>query len=256
MNVCTDDSEFNWIADGRLPFDSRGASSPAWTGNSVRHLMPDVFEAYVKILHRLEANYENIDNPLSPEEISILEIPQCSKLRTLVERARIHNEIIRVRWKSVAKALDVPFVSGISDEWFRKHLEPGCWPRFIWGPGEGYLEPEEYAELARIFSEGNRSPTCFFRLPKIPFIAIDVPLLYQGTIDEAAHIPVEGNWNTAEYWWPGDRQWCVCSDYDLSFTIVGGARSAIARILKSPSIEAIEVFPETRIDYLSPMPSQ
>lgn len=253
MNVCEDQLAFEWIRDGRLPLDPQGASNPAWAGNTVRHLMPDIFESYVKILHRLEANYENIDNPLSPQELSILQIPKCTKLRSFVERAKARPGNSRVRWKEVAEVLDVPFAAGISDEWFRKHLESGCWPRFMFGPDQGFLEKEDHIELARIISEKEIPQICFFRLPEIPFVANDLPLLYEGRVDEADDIPVESGWKAPEYWWPINRQWCVCSDYDLSFTIVGGPRDLISRILDSATLEAIEVSSETRIDYLAPM---
>ena len=57
-----------------------------------------------------------------------------------------------------------------------------------------------------------------------------------------------------EYWWPPNRAWCVCSDYDLMFTVVGGSRHLISALLKSDVLECLEVTPQTRIDSLAPMP--
>jgi hypothetical protein len=216
--------------------------------------MPDVFESYVQIFHQLEANYENIDNPLSDEELRILQIPESRLLRELILRLRTDDNHVRVRWREAAATLGVPFVVGISDEWFRKRLPPGCWPRYIFGPCEGFLEYKEYEELFKILSSGDHAVNCYFRLPQIPFVATDQPLLFRGTIDEVTRIRTNSNWSAPEYWWPEDRQWCVCSDYDFSSTFVGGSRGLITRILDSRLIEAVEVSPNLRVDYYAPEP--
>jgi hypothetical protein len=57
-----------------------------------------------------------------------------------------------------------------------------------------------------------------------------------------------------EYWWPTEKNWCICSEYDLSFTVVAGPGNLIARLLASQVLECIEVTPDTRIDSLAPMP--
>jgi hypothetical protein len=53
-----------------------------------------------------------------------------------------------------------------------------------------------------------------------------------------------------EYWWPPDRNWCVCSGHDLAFTIVGGSRKRASVLLASEVLEC----PHTRIDSLAPLP--
>jgi hypothetical protein len=254
MMPIEDQTVFDWIARGRIEGTLR-ANNPDWSGNTVRHLMPDVFETYAKIFHRLDVHYENIDNPLSDEEIAVLKIPSCASLRALAEQVRERGIGTRVRWCEVADLFGFPFVPGLSDEWFRARLEPGCWPRYIYGPGEGYLEEDEYMEIASLLSQEGHSQYCFYRLPEIPFVATDQPLLFQGTQLEVNSIPTIGTWNAPEYWWPSNRNWCICSDYDLSFTFVGGTRELISRILGSKEIEAIEVRPDLRVDYFAPMPA-
>ena len=114
MHTCFDDTEFDWIRNGRQQTLSRYNSN--WVGNFVSHLMPVRFEAYAKILHSIEANYENIDNPLSDREIAILKIPPCSELRSYVERMRKENQGPRIRWRSLAQLLGVPFAGEICHE--------------------------------------------------------------------------------------------------------------------------------------------
>ena len=256
MKACRGESEFEWIKRGRKPSIARGPNHLEWPGNTVRNLLPGVFPAYAKILHRLDADYSYIDNSLTPEEKEILSIPGCTGLRAFVERLRTGEEHVRIWWKDVAKELDLPFAQEISDEWFRKRLPQGCWARYVYGPDEGYLEPEEYSELISALSHGTADIDCYFRLPEIPFVATDQTLLFQGAIEEVTHVPAKGNCNTPEYWWPSSREWCVCSDYDLSYTFVGGPREIISRVLNGNLIEAIEVTPDARVDYLAPIPDE
>src|SRR5271165_7101779 len=155
MQICDTDEAFQWIAKGRLFLTARDPNDDDWPGCTVRNLLPDAFECYAKIFQRLEANYENIDNPLSDDELKILKIPESPFLRELIMRLRADKDHVRVRWREAAAALGVPFVAELTDEWFRKRLEPGCWPRYIFGPGEGYIESEEYDELATILSPGD-----------------------------------------------------------------------------------------------------
>lgn len=53
--------------------------------------------------------------------------------------------------------------------------------------------------------------------------------------DEVRTFLTEGKYRfTPEYWWPTDCSWCLCSDYDLMFTVVGGL--AGGRLLEPRSI--------------------
>jgi hypothetical protein len=216
--------------------------------------MPDVFEAYAKVFHWMDARYDNIDNPLTPEEQAILHMPGCASLRTLVEGLRSNDGNTRVRWQHVAEVLGMPFVAGLSHDWFRTKLEAGCWPRYIFGPNEGMLDQRELLALCNVLAEGGTAKRCLFRLPEMPFIGTDHPLLYKGSLVDVLLFPLEASWGSPEYWWPPNREWCVCSDYDLAFTIVGGSKETIKRLLDDTVLESIEVRPDLRVDYYAPMP--
>ncbi len=102
MKVCEDNSAFAWIENDRLPMIPRNSNGSEWKGNTVQNCLPNQFEAYAKILHRIEANYKQIDNPLSPEEIVILKIPDCTLLRSFIELSRTPGSQVRLRWKAVS----------------------------------------------------------------------------------------------------------------------------------------------------------
>jgi hypothetical protein len=247
---------FEWIQAGRKT--SLPREGPNWTGICVSHLMPTPFEAYVKILHSIEASYKNIDDPhpLTEREIAILKIPPCTKLRSFVESLRKEGRGPRIRWTSLAHLLGVPFGPEICHEWFRATMEePGCWPRFLYGPGEGNLNDEESSQILSILRTFTGGQDCFFRFSEIAFITTDRPVLFCGGLSELPAFLSDGQYRiTPEYWWPSDRSWCLCSDYDLDFTFVGGSKELISTVLKNGTLETLEVTSQTRVDSFAPLP--
>lgn len=252
MQVQNDESAFDWIRLGR---DETLSRDPGWAGNFVSHLIPPVFEAYAKVFHRIDAYYENVDNPLTASEIAILKIPPCEELKSLVEGRRAKAQGSRIRWKEVAELLGVPFAPEINHEWYRKRLAEGCWPRFLRGPDDGLLEPEECTELVSVQRPFTGSGECFFRFAEMPFIGTDKPLLFYGALDQLGEFIKSGAYQfSPEYWWPRSRNWCVCSDYDLTFTVVGGSRKLISALLTNDVLECLEAMPQTRVDSLAAIP--
>lgn len=253
MQPCPD-GEFDWIRSGReelLPIDA-----PNWRGNFVSHLLPPRFDSYAKILHRIEARYENIDNRLSAREISLLEGPSCMKLRSFVESLREQRRGPRIKWKTLAQLLRVPFEPEICHEWFRASLkEPACWPRFLYGPAEGNLNAEEVSEVVSVLRRFTGDQDCFFRFSAMPFIPSDRPILFRGVLEEIVSFLRDGKYKfTPEYWWPADYSWCLCTDYDLMFTVVAGPKNLISAVFSSPTLEVLEMSRQTRIDFLAPIP--
>ena len=250
MQPCFDETAFQWIEEGRLPV--RGpADERVWAGNTVANLLPQTFEAYTKILHRIDARHEWIDNPLSREEVHVLGLPSCSQVEAFVLRARSIGRSTRVRWKDVCALLELPFSAGITDDWFRERMASGCWPRYFSGPSDScFLDAEEIAELVRLVSN-NDVGAHFARLPFVPLIGTDTALLYRGELADVPRLNIDDS--PPEYWWPESKNWCVCSDYDLPFTVVGGPKNLIDRVLSSDLLEAVAVTPNTRIDYKSPI---
>jgi hypothetical protein len=254
MRACPD-KEFEWIQSGVAKLLS--SKDPQWKGNFVSHLVPPKFEAYAKILHRITANYENIDKPLSNREIAILRTPPCTELRSFVDALRSKGEGLRIRWQKIAELLRMPFSSEICHDWFRKRLgDPACWPRFLYGPLEGSMDSEELSEVVSLLRRFTGEQECFLRFAPIPLAYNDGPLLFAGALDEVAGFLKENEYRfSPEYLWPSDRTWCVCTDYDLTFTIVAGRRNLISAVVSSSALEALEVNQQTRIDSLVPIPN-
>jgi hypothetical protein len=68
MQPCPDETAFQWIASGCVPLLGIEDEEVVWQGNTVANLLPQTFDAYAKILHRIDARYDWIDNPLSQGE--------------------------------------------------------------------------------------------------------------------------------------------------------------------------------------------
>jgi hypothetical protein len=250
MHPCPDDA-FKWIRAGREEFLPR--DKPDWK-SFISNLIPREFEAYAKILHQIDASYKNIDNPLTERELSLLKIPPCTKLRSFVEGLRQENRGPRIRWSELAQLFGVPFKAEICHEWFRAAMEePGCWPRFLRGPDDAGLNAEELSALLSVLQPVAGSQDCFFRFSEISFIGTDKPIQFCGPLDELSTFLATGKYQfTPEYWWPADQSWCVCSDYDLTFTIVAGSKDLVFGVLNAATLEALQVTPQTRIDSYAP----
>jgi hypothetical protein len=243
-----DQTAFDWIRQGR------NDGSRTINGGFVSHLIPPVFESYAKLLHTIGVHYEFIDNPLSPSENEILGIPSCEPLKSFVEHRRVDSQT-RIRWKELADFLNVPFAPAISLAWYRKKVrDPWCLPRLLSGPNDGYLSQEERETLASALKAFTGNQVCFFRFSDIPFYTRSgQPQLFSGNLDEVSEFQKENHF-TFEYWWPADRSWVVCSEYDLHYTIIGGRSELVSALLRDCVLECIEVNLQTRIDVFAPMP--
>lgn len=252
MIACADDSAFEWIRAGCDEL-LRG-DDPRWVGNSVSHLMPPVFESYAKLLHQIDASYKYLDNPLPSAEEKLLNVPRCNELVQLIQKHRAENSL-RVRWRELADLYQLPYQRHINLEWFQGKVERGCWPRYLSGPDEGQLNEDEFLRVCFLLEHFTDNQEIFARFALMPFISaeVDKPPLFKGSLSQLHTVVRDRYPRTPEYWWPEDHSWCLCSDYDLTFTVMGGPRALIEKILNDDFLEAIEVTRDTRIDYKAPI---
>ena len=252
MQPLHDETVFDWIQSRR---DELPVPGP---GVLVTHRMPPVFAAYARILHRMDAQYEEVDQPLSSREKDILRIPSCEPLRSFVEQRKAKGQDSKIRWRELAELLNVPYVPEISHAWFLKKLEdPWCMSRFLSGATDSDRK-EERRTLISHLSSYTAAEECFFRFSDTPFYAspnADMPRLFKGTLNDFNALPDMGPYRGGpEYSWLSDKKWCVCSDYDLQATIVGGPKPLISSLLTSDVLECLEASPQSRIDPFAPMP--
>lgn len=195
--------------------------------HSVGHLVPDVYEAYGRVLH-----------------------PALSGL---------YDE--PVRWSAVAaktgrvvhRLMQFERIAGLADD-------PNARPR--WGERPQRAPLAEIAHALRPFTvdpascwialwEGSGGLGMVEDLDDAPKVTIPhrAYYLFRGPLEAVPAFATAGTpWVAPNLWWPDDRSWCVATDIDLDSTYVGGTRECIDALLSGP---ALEVFPsqiDDRID--------
>lgn len=211
-SYCEDPTETQWIRDRLLPVSDGG-------GILVGALAPTGFEAYCRIFHPAH------------------------------RYVRATGEHLMVRWSEVAAQTGTAFHPLTHWHNILGHPEN---PRFYhpgWGtaPCMGRLDPGEARLLASILGEFTETPSrcCFClweggyhedRKGKQP---VEIGgYHYFVFLDELKAVPTADSPN---FWWPADRAWCVATDIDSFYTLVGGKEDCIDRIISHPGLEALPV---------------
>jgi len=258
MQPVQDESAFEWIRTLR---DRLSPEKPRpdlnWPGILVSDIIPQEFESYATILHRLDANYDEIDKPLSPSEQAILRIGDCEPLRSFIIQRRTASSSPRIRWKELAALFDVPYVPEISLMWFRRRMDSWCVSRLLNLFTDSWPAGEECEELCTILGKFTLDGGCFFRIPSYyQHTHADQRTLYKGRLSEVTtFLKARPERTVFEYWWPANHQWCFCCETDIGTTIVGGPKALISTLLASSLLECVEVKPTTRIDNRVPLPN-
>ena len=67
--------------------------------------------------------------------------------------------------------------------------------------------------------------------------------VFRGPI-EGATTSLAGNlirWQSANLWWPADHAWCVATEIDLAWTVVGASRACVDALIADPRLPAREI---------------
>lgn len=261
MIESTDVSAFNWIVKGRDALISN-ADSAAWKGVFVAHCLPRGFAAYCKLLHPIYEDPSVENRAVTWEEESRANPPSPGSGSAAGTFAAIADGAVLVRrdagvetpsgsrvlWRTLAEKYELIFHSELNAESFRRAFSSGSWPRYLLGPTEGTLDKATCEALVDVLKPFSQEQLIWFRVSDC--LINDLPHLYSGHLDEVTLFLTKAHFGgTPEYWWPDDRTWCVCSDWDLPFTLVGGSRALIDACIKHPALECLEVKPENRVDY-------
>ena len=220
----------------------------------VRDLVPPVFEAYARILHR----------PRRPSDIR-------DPTGTWAERARERNVELRpeTRWEDLERSRDDRWSlheGSVSEGEVGTLLnlfgrEGGdCWFA-VWsgfaGPAtssayllaDGSLRQRIVSAMIRLRERTSaaRARTRARRLPTFGLLSGGRSyLLFRGSISDAAHLHREFQFHPPTLWWPEDRAWFVHTEIDATSTYVGGSAVLIGRLVGEQILESFEVAPDDR----------
>lgn len=262
MKLLTTPSECDWIAEGVAEM----------TNGTVAHCLPSIYPAYAKIFHPIYEDFSVQDDQLTwqeedkakdsgPEPKTETERALAEALRgsTLVYGgARPDARLVQVRWAELTRRLGMQFVPTLSAASFTRQFPGGSWPRHLIGPDEGKLVGSERDALVSVLRSHTDTDRILFRfwfLATTDWRGSDK--VFEGTLDEADLFPDEGLGVrcTPTHWFPEDRSWLVCSDYDLTFSLVGGSEHMVQQLLDHPALECVRVTSDTRVDWKADLES-
>ncbi|QKE72063.1 hypothetical protein HPK19_04290 [Arthrobacter citreus] len=224
---------FDWI---KLNIDELESDSPEWKGNFVSQCLPKNFSYYCKILHPVYRDQKIKDEHLLWSERRI----------GVDQKIRIGE---RLFYKDLVKKYNVQSTKEISTNTFSQIY--GSLPRYIISPDEGNMEINLVEELVKILKPMTLKQKCYFHyyfLKTEDWYGDD--LLFSGKLEDVLNLyDLNGLHGSPTYWWAEDQSWCLCTDYDLDFSLIGGTRELIDALLSNSELECFEVNIDTRIDY-------
>lgn len=270
---------YEWIRNGVINVEHEVE------GSYVRNWIPEVFEAYCKILHPIYEDSSIKDKTLTWDEWdkdqnglprrvepgSVEEIlNQADSNIALHEQLHRLEEVSmlprggtgdiegsigrRVFWKELAERYGLIFHPEIHEESFtrkfRQVLSKWSWPRYLAGPDEGTLNEEMCLEIARLLQPYIGNQECYFyyfmqteKLEELVWRWKFSDPFPDSLAQEVSLSPT--------YWWPSDHTWCLNTDYDSAFSVLGSSRSMIDSFLENPIIECVETDSTHRLDAYS-----
>jgi len=225
-------TEFDWIQsnlDKLLP-----PKSENWKGNFVSHCLPARFDSYCKIFPPIFVDLDYVNKPSITW--NDLKDKKDERTKKITERVFVDGEISNsgfrletIKWETLAKEQGSKFHAGISDNSFFR-ASGGLWPRYLIGPNEGSLDKKTCKNIVSALTAFTGSQLCFFEYYVMATKKMETELLFTGYLDDVQESfslePVRESLSP-NYWWPQDHSWCLCTDYDLCITLLGGTKEII-----------------------------
>jgi hypothetical protein len=227
----------------------------------VRDLIPPMFEAYARILHRLSkptdgriptgswaeraaelgrelgstTNWDELKGPNSdegqqddwrPDEGSLIE----QETETLASLLAGHTSTPSDCWFAMWSGWGD--LSGGSSALYRSGGGIAEL-KFRWRNRLGSWRARREAARLKTFSLLGQSGRSY--------------LLFNGPVDDAARFHLGHRFQSPALWWPDDRAWFVHTEIDGTSTYVGGSRSMIDRLIGEQILESFEVDTDERV---------
>jgi hypothetical protein len=240
-----------WIANSLTPM-------PTEPYNPVRvsNCLPSGFPTYCKLFHPIYVDPTVSDLSVSWHKAEGPGHPSVGVQSggTLVrESSHGREKGDRVRWQQLALRYGLTFYPEINDSSFKRAFPDKSWPRHLLGPDEGTLDRETCGALISALDQLTGEQPCFFYYSGMSVLCGPdhySPRLYRGSLtDVQAFFEMDEVNASPEYWWPEDREWCICTDWDLSFTLIAGSEAVLDAIANHPLLETLLVTSMSRVDY-------
>lgn len=235
-----------------------------WSGSFVSLCVPTVFPAYCKVFHPI---YEDLSvkdrditwNDLNQKLPRNLDDPVEKLLgdSTFIYGGEYDPENVKpITWQELADRNGLKFHPELTVNSFTRNFPRSSWPRHLIGPEEGHLELNTLKAIVRSIaistSDFELSQPCYFHYDLTATNNYESALLFEGRLLQIFNTPdLDDVSTTPTDWWPADRKWFVASDWDLTFTLIGGSIDLVNSLIWNSEIDCVRVTPTTRIDYKS-----
>lgn len=254
-------SEALWISQSTTQIEP---DAEKWNGNFVSLCVPTVFPAYCKVFHPIYEDRSVKDreltwNDLDKKRPRNLDDPID---RVLGDSITVYGgefdpkNLNGISWRELADRTGLQFHPELTVDSFTRNFPEGSWPRYLIGPGEGYIELDTLKSIVRsiatVTSDFEVSQPCYFHYDLIATATYERDLLFHGKLLDIFDTPdLEDVSTTPTHWWPANREWFVTSEWDLTFTLIGGSIELVNSLIWNSEIDCVRVTPDTRIDYKS-----
>jgi len=148
----------------------------------------------------------------------------------------------RVTWRELARRHGVPYDERIS--WYSSFY-PSVFragrPKHLLGIVGDSLDRHTCSHIVTVLEPFTGEQDCYFDyLLTYPYEG-QMWRTLRGRLSEVITTLDDELARTPTYWWPEDRSWCQCTDYDLDFTAVGGSDALIDAFVQNPHLECLLV---------------
>ncbi|WP_287933516.1 hypothetical protein [Arthrobacter sp.] len=276
-----------WIADALAPYHPPGRR--ATLGSTVAGTVPDCFEAYARILHRVD-NYPG--EPLRWADVAAANgkaIHPAVQFATIAgtgvgEGATVDGRLVSPPPEGQLDGAQLCTLAGIlsGHTTTTEEVFLAVWDGWGWlnggsslsvslieggSPGASFpdgglgVDSDNLALLQQAWEQAKEQVRML--QAATPAVAGETPdvaggfreyLVFRGTAHNLATPPWTAAYPGADSQspnlaWPADHAWCVATEIDFDSTLVGGTAEAISAVVHSPELEALEVSPGTPLDW-------
>jgi len=230
--ITFDKSKISWMFEGALQWDPQKIKTE---GVKIKNCITDQFESYCKVFHPFEL--------LKGETDSLVEKKETFGRFDLGYNV---DEWTQVSWAGVAHKYGVYVNNEVNPKRFEDVFNKIGWPLNLSFPSEGYLPQSELNVLLLILGGGKVSEMIILQEPPHTIWKYN-----DGDDCQVANVTEVTNYFSENGFigYLGDmaHKWLMFTDTDLSFTIVGGSKDLIRKIMES-DLEALECTAMTRVD--------
>jgi hypothetical protein len=235
-------------------FASRDADQATWWADAlhpfardVGSVIPDVFPAYVRVLHPVDdAGRRRSWTEIAAENGRIahpqMQLHEISRARGAQRRPRPAHHAMdrRVSWGSLPKAE----LEALAELLARHTATPDtCWCCVWQGYGQMNAGAAPGARMVPPLVPGELLDGERVSVPNRSYYVLRGPLAELGALHDLL-------WRQSpNVWWPDDRTWCAATEIDCAWTYVGGGAAAIEAILADRRLEALPARPADRFAY-------